>query len=185
MFESTIALFVAYSLKALRDGAILQSMDEPPRELASEVIERLRQLQFIVERVRILEASADGVRVPDIVYLELRTLTEAFYWVASRTRAVLRSGALPGLESFECVGVRNVRNKLLEHPEGRDSKVFTASFAFGGVNGPHIKAARRVGQEEVFPDAGLYPNAQAFQEEFERLLRVCMEKPGAQLSHPG
>ena len=104
MFESTIKLFGEYALKTLRDGAIPQSMDEPPHELASEVIERLRQLHFIVERVRTLEASADGVRTPDVVYLEMRTLTEAFSWVASRVQTVLRSGALPGLESFECAG---------------------------------------------------------------------------------
>lgn len=132
-------------------------MDEPPRELASEVIERLRQLHFIVERVRALEASADDVRTPDIVYLEMRTLTEAFFWVASRVRTVLRSGALPGLESFECAGSEKCSEQASRTSGGSDSQIFTGGFGFGGHTGPHIKAVRRIGQEEVFPDAGLYP----------------------------
>ena len=163
MFANTIKLFADYSLMVLRSGAIPNSFEEPPRELTSEVIERLRQLGFIIERVRRLDAASNGVRADDTVYLELRTLTEAFYYIAARTRSVLRSGELPGLKSFECPGVRNVRNKLLEHPEGADSRVFTAGFGFGGDTGPHVKAVRRTGQEDIFPDAGLYKNAQEFQ----------------------
>src|SRR2546422_4107921 len=56
---------------------------------------------------------------------EMKLMTEAFYYFAGRVRSILRhkSVPLPGLEGFESEGVRNVRNKLIEHPEGAESRV--------------------------------------------------------------
>ena len=57
-----------------------------------------------------------------------------------------------------------VRNQLLEHPEGRESQVLIQSFACGGPSGPILKAVRYGGQEGIFPDRGLYPNASEFED---------------------
>jgi hypothetical protein len=64
---------------------------------------------------------------------ELRVLLEAFCCSAHRIRDLLNDGRgqLPGLSRFHSVGVRNVRNHLVEHPSGP-----------GGVLVPSIGARR-------------------------------------------
>lgn len=93
----------------------------------------------------------------------LETLTEAFYWIAGRTRAVIRE--LPNLRGFEGEGVRNTRNKLLEHPGSKDSGVLITSFGWGGNQGPVVKALRFEHQAETWPDKGLFVNAIDFAQE--------------------
>lgn len=103
---------------------------------------------------------------------EMKLLTECFYYLAGRVRTIIKNSAnpLPGLSGFECKGVRDVRNKLLEHAESKDSQVFIQSFGWGAPRGPVIKAARNAGQENVFPDKGLYENAKEFSANLERLI---------------
>ena len=107
---------------------------------------------------------------------EMRLLTEAFYYFAGRIRTILRNvkAPLPGLTNFECVGVRNTRNKLLEHPEGADSQVFAHSFSWGGKDGPVIKAVRYDGQTRAFPDRGLYENAREFSSALNKTLDAAL-----------
>src|SRR5205823_9887311 len=82
---------------------------------------------------------------------EMEMHAESFYDFAFRARNVLRS--LPGLESFEAVGVRNVRNKLLQHPEGKDSRVLGQGFAFRAEVGPAMRAIRSTDDPQVWQDA--------------------------------
>jgi len=128
---------------------------------------------------RIQEAGGSIIRTKSKEHLEMETLifeietfTESFYYLAGRMRTILRhsSEPLPGLKSFECVGARDVRNKLLEHVEGSDSRVFTQSFGVGGDQGPTLKVKRPAGQEAIFPDAGLEANAAEIKNNFEKLL---------------
>ena len=106
----------------------------------------------------------------------MKLLAEAFYYFAGRVRTILRNtqAPLPGLACFECDGVRNTRNKLLEHAEGKDSQVSIQSFGWGGSRGPVIKALRYGGQENVFPDRGLYENAEEFRVNLERCIRAAI-----------
>lgn len=104
------------------------------------------------------------------VLFEIETLTEAFYYLASRFRTFLRKGPFSHLHSFECEGARNVRNHLLEHPEGRSSRIFAQSFGVGGEEGPTLKIERNAGQEHLFPDAGLWANAKEIKNNLEVLL---------------
>jgi hypothetical protein len=108
----------------------------------------------------------------DRLIFEIEMKTESFYYFAARMRTILthKSKPLPGLEGFECEGARNVRNKLLEHPEGSDSKVLLQSFGVGGEEGPTVKANREEGQEGIFPDAGLWKNAAEIKGNLEMLL---------------
>lgn len=110
---------------------------------------------------------------------EAQILTEAFYYFAGRIRSLLRhkSEPIPGLRSFECEGVRNVRNHHIEHPESGNSMVPIRSFAWVGDRGPVVKAVRYSHQEKVFPDAGLYRNAEMFKANLERLLRQDPTSP--------
>jgi hypothetical protein len=91
---------------------------------------------------------------------DLELYSESFYWIAFRARHALR--AMPGFGSFEAEGVRDVRNKLLEHPEEKGSGVLWGGFAWGATQGPVIKAVRYENQAQIFPDAGLYVNADQF-----------------------
>lgn len=117
----------------------------------------------------IVPKSRDSRKIDRLMF-EIQMFTESFYYLAGRMRTALRSGSLPGLRAFECRGERNVRNKLLEHPEGKDSRIFGQSFGLGGEQGPILKVEREVDQEAVFPDAGLWANAEEIRDEFEHLL---------------
>lgn len=108
---------------------------------------------------------------------EMQLMTEAFYYFAGRIRTILQNkrGLLPGLQSFECGGVRDVRNKLLEHAEGKDSGISIQSFGFGAARGPVIKALRYAGQEDLFRDRGLFENAREFRLNLERSMQQALK----------
>ncbi len=110
--------------------------------------------------------------------LEIRLMTEAFYYFAARVRTILRhrSTPMPYLSSFECAGVRNVRNHLIEHPEGANSQVFVQSFTFGNPEGPVLKSGRSPDKENVFPDKGLQPNAVEFNENLAVVIRGALAR---------
>jgi hypothetical protein len=164
---------------------------------AMEIYKRLRQLSWTIEKVMSLvqhsvsqgmrmlpgeapvdsnyqKAFADRLETSDQIELH----TESFYWIAHRTGTAIRS--MPGLSSFEAIGVRNVRNHLLEHVEkrGGSSNVgigWGAGVGLDGVivggNGPTI-AAIIAGK-----DRGLYPNALEFFKELERVTQRCVLSP--------
>jgi hypothetical protein len=104
---------------------------------------------------------------------EARLFTECFYYVAHRIRSILRSRAhpLPGLQSFEAKGVRDVRNILLEHAGQGVHDVTVPSFGFGGPDGPAVKAVRPTAQVGKHADSGLYVNAAEFRDALENALR--------------
>lgn len=103
---------------------------------------------------------------------EIRLLVEAFYYFAARARHIVRN--MPKLNSFEAVGVRNVHNHLIEHPEGRGSQVLSRSFAFGGAKGPVVKAIRE-STETAHPDVGLFTNAQEFADNLTKTLQDAVQ----------
>ena len=157
------------------------------RDVASEARKRLVQLDGILRRIIALEKEGGTIQLPlgmhqkgddeavdKSIYRkieiedELEFLTEAFYYFAFRLRRIVRG--LSGLNAFECKGVRDVRNKLIEHPEGRDSEVYIVSFGYGGEQGPMIKALRYECQTEVFKDAGLFANATELKDNLEKRL---------------
>jgi hypothetical protein len=168
--EHTIKLFDEYYRHQDKVNASFN------KDLACEARKRLVQLGKILGRVFMLEREAERLelsrgmhqagedpmvdkivrRISEITD-ELEFLTEAFYYFAFRLRRILK--VLPGLAGFECEGIRDVRNKLIEHPEQRDSNVYILSFGHGGIQGPVIKALRHDNQSDVFVDRGLFVNA--------------------------
>lgn len=107
---------------------------------------------------------------------ELRVLLEAFYYSAHRVRDIFRDSAneLPGLSNFEAVGVRNVRNHLVEHPGGK-SGVLVFSFAAGGPVGPQLKPVRWSLDSPGTHDEGLHKNAAEFDKSLNRILERGIE----------
>jgi hypothetical protein len=94
----------------------------------------------------------------------MRLLTESFYYFAFRVRQILRNKTSPFLylHQFDSQGVRNVRNHLIEHPEGNDSRVFSQVFSFSQDSGMHLKAGRTEQEVGKHEDSGLKANAAEF-----------------------
>jgi hypothetical protein len=182
MFEDVIATFDEYY-------RLLDHENSPGfiRDLGCEVRERLQQLDYMITRVRDAESAANKAlsTTPIQPFLghvfEMKLMAESFYFFAARVRSILKHGSrpIPGLNNFECEGVRNVRNKLIEHPEGRDSQIFIRSWAWGASRGPVLKAVRHGGQEDVFPDPGLYANAEEFRDNLMQVLKHAIKSRSA------
>jgi hypothetical protein len=98
---------------------------------------------------------------------ELRVLLEAFYYSAHRIRDILKDHKddLPGLNGFECIGVRDVRNHLVEHPSGPKG-VLVFSLACGGPVGPQLRLIRWSLDPAGTDDKGLHHNAREFENAF-------------------
>lgn len=132
---------------------------------AMEAITRVKELDWIVRRCHALEATAVALddspdessrTQADDALLELRILMEAFYHCAWRLIVLLdhRDEPLVGVKGLRRMapGVRDVRNQLIEHPEGEASRVFAQSFSYGDLDGPKIKSVRQ--GKTVFADDG-------------------------------
>jgi hypothetical protein len=191
-FDHTIRLFNQYCSR--RQVAVDQSFNG---DLAAEAGKRLEQLNWILRRVALLEAKDEELRqqLPshEIVDEESRTirqeinkrsreistelgiLSEAFYYFAWRAREVLK--LLPNLKQFDCEGVRNVRNHLLEHAE-KHGQIYINALSYGGEQGPTLKAFRfdeqgnfSVREENnLSHDRGLYVNAAEFRDNLKKRL---------------
>lgn len=98
---------------------------------------------------------------------------ETFYRIAGRVRTAARK--LPGLDGFDPPGVRDVRNHLIEHTEGKGSRVFGGGISVGGGVGAVLKPMRRAGSPDGYRDRGLYPNLLEFTQEFRTALRSVRE----------
>jgi hypothetical protein len=106
---------------------------------------------------------------------EMRILLEAFYYNASRIRDLFRDSGrgLPGLQAFESIGVRDVRNHLVEHPT-RKRGVKVMAVGVGGPVGPQLKPMRRSRDPAGTLDAGLSANAREFCVALESTLRAAI-----------
>lgn len=152
--------------------------NEPIRRLQTETSAHLAMIQAGIKPPTapfpIGNFFKDFTEQLDVVCVEIRVLTEAFYYFAWRIREIARG--MPDLSSFECKGVRTVRNHLIEHPE-KTSRVFAQSFAFDGGQGPVLKG-QLVSESKEFQDHGLYPNAEEFMSAFLAVLgRALAQNP--------
>jgi hypothetical protein len=106
---------------------------------------------------------------------ELWVLLESFYYSAHRVRDILRDNGklLPGLNSFEAIGIRNVRNHLVEHPT-RKSGVIVFSFKCGGPVGPQLRPMRWSLDPLGTIDNGLHKNTEEFLSSLEQVLTAYL-----------
>jgi hypothetical protein len=149
-----------------------------PIEFVSEADMRLRQLHYLLQRFVTLEeehrasvkaealrdlkaddrlADAERQSAPSERAAALELHGEAFYYFAWRMRSVLRK--IKGFAAFEAVGVRDVRNHLIEHADkttGVAPRTFTVDCPEGLILKPFGRDAGRRS------DKGLYPNAEEF-----------------------
>lgn len=120
-----------------------------------------------------LESADEGQTIAE-GFFHARLYAETFYYLAFRFRQILttqnqKTGkyAFPNLKSFEATGVRDVRNHLLEHPEGRTSQAFSQDHSPGGLEGPKLKIDA---SKSACVDHGLFVNAAEFKQSLEGLL---------------
>jgi hypothetical protein len=150
--------------------------------LGVEAYERVKQLHFILQRVARQQREARLLWRPEYsrqvdspvsrLHFEISIDVEAFYYFAWRLVSILTSKAhrFPGFGRLKAPGIGMVRNKLLEHPEQRDSKIFNRCWVYCEWDGPTFKNARAQGREGEFIDAGLYNNALELKAAIERVL---------------
>lgn len=126
---------------------------------------------------RVIKASNESLEQFQSALLELRLFTEAFYFFAGRLRELFghKGNPFPGLRSFEAPGVRDVRNHLIQHPEGKHSQAFLWSLGYGGPGGPYIKFGSP-GPSRKFRVRGLYTNAEEFRKNLELALLAAVKR---------
>lgn len=129
-----------------------------PDEEIGEVLGREAMEAEWWNRTQCVSAEDYQQRLEQYEWLEL--LTEQFYWCAFRGRTGIQK--LPGLKGFEAVGVRNVRNKLIEHNDRDDSRIFNGGFSWGQPQGPVLASLRPEGELQKWRDEGLFVNADEF-----------------------
>jgi hypothetical protein len=116
------------------------------------------------------EIRARGERENTVAF-ELKLYIEAFYYFAWRLRRILR--CLPSLRGFESPGLRDVRNHLVEHPEGAGG--FTQqAWSWGGEEGPRLKPFRDARRGGECVDRGFYVNAYELRDILERRLQSAL-----------
>lgn len=166
-------------------------------DLVAEVMERLQQLAYIVQnlheidlqygkKVLITKINDNGeedlynamFERDEHLRFVMRLLTESFYYFAFRVRQILKNKVhlFPHLKSFDPAGVRNVRNQLIEHPEGKDSLIFNRTFSWSQDSGMLLKSGRHLWEHDKFVDAGLKINANEFCESLYSLLELAIKK---------
>ncbi len=195
--DYTINLFLKY-LGVVKSR--IKSEDES--HLAKEALDRLHQMQWLLQRVSLIsirlqngkpltykdflmpiemhpkEAAVidegDSIRLG---YFITQMYVDSFYYLAARFRNNVRKG-MPLLENFECKGIRDVRNLLIEHPEGKNSRVFNPTFdlALGKDTGPLLKVETDPGIKAACSDEGMFVNATEFKTNLDKLLEEAIEK---------
>ena len=126
-----------------------------------------------IERPSPTNSADTGFAIRE-AFFHVRLYTESFYYLAFRFGQILAtrnqttgSYPLPLLHTFEAVGVRAVRNHLLEHPEGRTSQKFSQDHSLGGTNGPQLKLDSTT---SAHTDSGLFANAAEFKQRLQAAL---------------
>jgi hypothetical protein len=109
---------------------------------------------------------------------EARLFAESYYYFAHRVRILLRhwSKPLPYLSGFEARGVRDVRNKLIEHASPEE-QVMAMGFQISPDTGPVLGPFIINGHTAPVHDRGLFPNAEEFRNELEKRLLAALEVP--------
>jgi hypothetical protein len=183
-------LFDAY-LAAVKTGKVVGS-----DLLAAEIHVLLRNVDWVLSRLHLLhseyltlDAQVEGEQLelsggagPVMSRMfsmndEVQFFAEAFYLFSWRLREAVRH--LPSCGDFDPVGVRELRGKMLEHPERRGG-VLRRSLSYGGETGPQLHENRGLEGQRLFDDPGLFPNAQELQEKLEAAFEGLLKAGGGE-----
>lgn len=105
---------------------------------------------------------------------EAELFTDAFYWVAWRLRDVVRR--LPNLKNFDAVGIRTVRNHLVEHPEKNLSVTPVRDFVLSAAEGVVLRPDTVRKQDDDPIDEGLVANATELRDRLRDALKRAKDR---------
>ncbi len=105
---------------------------------------------------------------------ETKIYVESFYYIAFRLSKIIQYSIGLG-KKFECPGIRDVRNQLIEHPK-KDEVSTVRGFAIGNNQTGIVLAVGRSDGENSFHDKGFFYNIEEFKSNFEKLLFDFNEK---------
>lgn len=157
----------------------LAEIDRPPRwkSRIEELSLQGKSEDEIVREMESVKPTEAEAREEHTLSIRAWTLVESLYYNGARALKILAK--VPGLSRLRADGVRNVRNKLIEHPNERDSQVYELSFLSGGPAGYILKGFRSEERKDVFPDTGHLRNLEEFIANLEATLdRACKRLHG-------
>lgn len=105
---------------------------------------------------------------------ETKIYVESFYYIAFRLRNIIRYSSGLG-KKFECPGIRDVRNQLIEHPK-KDEVSTVRGFAVGNKQTGIVLEIGRSAGENHYQDRGFFYNIEEFKLNLENLLSDFIEK---------
>jgi hypothetical protein len=133
-------------------------------DLLAELHTRVEQLAFAFRhycrlereyaRKSDLELTPTLLKRTAAIVDELPFYVEAFYYFGHRAMKIAKG--VDGIGTIEATGIRDVRNRLIEHPESMNR-----NFGFGTMSGFRLKIFRAPGTKAPVDD-GLYQNTEQF-----------------------
>lgn len=170
-FKECCLLFIWY------EYAMTSIMSEEEKYRKDEGFKRLKQLNYIVRKIQILEIKTknlrDNIKIGDSItpfrnaFDQLNLYTEVFYYFASRLiDSVGEVGKeLPGFKNFrkkqEIKNILIVRNHLIEHAYRNTSKIFGGGIHYGEEDGPILKFFRPSTMPQDKRDQGVLKNTRS------------------------
>ena len=148
-------------------------------QLINEVIDKLKRLKYITKEILfahkelLILVPATMTQMPggDTKYIDsemekyimiLNVQMDAFYYTAFRVFVIFRDFLQPKAE-FKAKGVRDVRNRLIEHPEVLTQALDITNLILKNSRTPGFTAPKKKETEdEVFNDKGFFKNLEEF-----------------------
>ncbi|HEY4304677.1 MAG TPA: hypothetical protein VGM82_09430 [Gemmatimonadaceae bacterium] len=165
-FDACVALASSYYARIAGRATLSKT------ELARELAELIKQLDFLLKSCYVLHEQYFRLQAtnerPSLNYrLERHTAfaldlyASMFYYAGHRaqTIALSKKQSLPGFGRYKpAVGVRNVRNTIVEHPDP-DTFVSIGGTAVHSHHGPRLRPMRDGRGINSNPDGWLFPDA--------------------------
>jgi hypothetical protein len=115
-----------------------------------------------------LSRNGDDLSIP----LRVRLFSEMFYYSAARLVSLFRNNPVIGIPGFECRPITDIRNLLIEHPEGANGQpVISYGWRHDDGRGPTFEGRYHDKLQLVVRDVGLFRNAETLRERLENALR--------------
>lgn len=150
-----------------------------------EIERRTRMLGFGLRQIEQADAAWQQAAIQDVfgtlagnggnvgasfdAAFSLEYLCDAFYVCAFR---IIDLAKVSGLFNLKAIGVRNVRNLFVIHPDKHKGVIEYSFGAGGGRIGPVYKPAQRPEQAANFTDEGLFANALVFADQLTHQLKA-------------
>ena len=159
MFDETLKLHEKYRLQQFEmEGQI-------PIYIA-ELGNRIIQVKYLYDQAKfhwdnVTKTSnirpSTGIPFRDMQITEI--YCESFYYFAWRIMEITKAEGK--IKRIKCIAIRDVRNRLIQHPEKETQAKLYPSFGGGGENGPEIKGY--IGTENSYNDKGFFINVKEFE----------------------